>query len=397
MDREQFAKFETLYQDAFLNDVIPFWMKHSLDREQGGYFTCLDRAGTVYDQDKFMWLQCRQVWTFSMLYNRLDRRSEWLDVASLGFEFLRKYGRDAEGNWYFALDRLGRPLVQPYSIFSDCFAAMGFSQYALASGNEEAKEIALATYRNILKRKNNPKGKYSKVVPETRPMKDFALPMILCNLGLEMQWQLDSTDLDRTIDICIDEVMNQFRDKDRGIIFENIAPDGSRLDCFNGRLICPGHGMEAMWFIMDIGRKRSDRQLIDQAVDTMLSVLDFGWDRKHGGIFYFMDSEGRPPRQLEWDQKLWWVHLESLVALVMGYALTERTECWTWYEKLHDYTWNRFPDPDFGEWFGYLNRQGDVLLPLKGGQWKGCFHVPRALYLCWQEFKKLREGRPQTK
>lgn len=382
----QTDKLSKLYGDALLKDVIPFWMKHSPDTECGGYFTCLDRAGNVYDTDKFVWLQCRQVWTFSMLHNRLEKRAEWLDMARLGFDFLRRRGMDSDGNWYFALDRRGNPLVQPYNIFSDCFAAMGFSQYALASGNDEAREIASRTYRNILARKQNPKGKYSKIVPGTRPMKDFALPMILCNLGLELEWQLDDANLDATLDACINEVMNQFFDPAKGVIREYVAPNGAKLDCSNGRLVNPGHGIEAMWFIMDIGKRRNDIALIDKAADIVLRILDFGWDREHGGIFYFLDAEGRPLRQLEWDQKLWWVHLETLVALAMAYTLTKRSEFSAWYDKVHEYAWARFPDPEHGEWFGYLDRRGEVLIPLKGGQWKGCFHVPRALFLCSRIF-----------
>ena len=104
-----------------------------------------------------------------------------------------------------------------------------------------------------------------------------------------------------------------------------------------------------------------------------------------------MDSDGHPPQQLEWDQKLWWVHVETLVALSMGFRLTGRSECWDWYEKVHDYTWSKFKDPDHPEWFGYLNRQGEVLLNLKGGKWKGCFHIPRSMLLCWQEFDRLAQ------
>jgi N-acylglucosamine 2-epimerase len=73
----------------------------------------------------------------------------------------------------------------------------------------------------------------------------------------------------------------------------------------------------------------------------------------------------------------------------MGYRLTGRQACWDWYERVHAYSWERFADPEQGEWYGYLNRQGQVLLPLKGGKWKGCFHVPRAMYLCWQQFEAL--------
>ncbi|MDR0728878.1 MAG: AGE family epimerase/isomerase, partial [Prevotellaceae bacterium] len=61
-----------------------------------------------------------------------------------------------------------------------------------------------------------------------------------------------------------------------------------------------------------------------------------------------------------------------------------------WFERLHDYTWSHFKDTDYPEWYGYLNRRGEVLLPLKGGKWKGCFHIPRGLYQCWKTLTELR-------
>jgi N-acylglucosamine 2-epimerase len=384
-----FKELAKLYRDTLLNNVLPFWEQNSIDWEQGGYFTCLDRAGKVYDTDKFIWLQNRQVWTFSMLYNRVEQRSEWLKIAGHGASFLAEHGRDPQGNWYFALDRSGQPLVQPYNIFSDCFAAMAFSQYALADGESWAKDVALQAYQNVLRRKDDPKGRYNKTYPGTRSLKALAVPMILANLTLEMAWLLPSEELDRVLDLTVQEVMNDFLDKDRGLMFENVAPDGSHVDCFEGRSINPGHGIEAMWFIMDIANRRQDTATINQAVDVVLNILNFAWDDKYGGIYYFMDADGHPPQQLEWNQKLWWVHVETLVALAMGYRLTGREECWTWYQRVHEYTWKHFADPEHGEWFGYLDRQGDVLLDLKGGKWKGCFHVPRALLMCWKEFEEL--------
>ena len=386
-----FARYAEQYRQALLDDVIPFWERHSIDRKCGGYFTCLDRTGDVFDTDKFVWLQARQVWTFSMLYNRLEKRNSWLDIARHGAEFLRAHGMDEEGNWYFALDRTGRPLVQPYNIFSDCFAAMAFSQYALATDDDAARDLAQATYYNVLQRQNNPKGKYNKAVPGTRPLKNFALPMILCNLTLELESLLDDGTVEKTIDTCIHQVMTVFLDAGRKLIYENVLADGSHADCFDGRLINPGHGIEAMWFMMDIAQRRNDPALMERAAQTVLDILAFGWDQETEGIFYFLDADGRPPQQLEWDQKLWWVHLETLVALSMAYAFTGREECWEWYQEVHDYTWARFPDPAYGEWYGYLNRRGEMLLPLKGGKWKGCFHVPRALYRCWQVFTTLAE------
>jgi N-acylglucosamine 2-epimerase len=389
--KKKFSQYESLYRNALLDDVIPFWEKYSIDTECGGYFTCLDRQGNVYDTDKFMWLQGRQIWTFSMLYNRLEKQERWLEFAAHGIEFIRKNGRDKDGNWYFALDRKGNPLVQPYNIFSDCFVAMAFSEYARATGDDNCKEIAQQTYRNILARQDNPKGKYSKVVPGTRPLKSFGLPMILANLTVELKWLLGAEGFQKNIESCADDIMNIYLDKQQGIVFEHVAPDGSHPDCFDGRLVNPGHGIEGMWFVMDIARGKQDQALVDKAIDTMLNILEFGWDKEYGGIFYLMDGMGKPPLALEWDQKLWWVHLEALLGMAMAYSLTGRDECWQWYEKVHKYAWSHFPDPEYGEWYGYLNRRGEPYLPIKGGKWKGCFHVPRSLFRCYEEFKALAD------
>ena len=326
-----------------------------------------------------------------MLYNQLEQRDSWLNIARCGAEFLAEHGRDENGQWYFSLTQDGKPLIQPYNIFSDCFAAMAFSQFAKASGDRWAKDVALQAYDNVLKRKDNPKGKYTKAYPGTRPLKTLAVPMILANLSLEMDWLLQGEQLDQILDDTITEVMQDFKNPDTGLLHENVLPDGQTLDCFEGRVINPGHGIEAMWFMMDIAQRRDDTALMSDAVNTVLKILDFGWDSNHGGIFYFLDAQGHPPQQLEWSQKLWWVHLETLVALAMGYRLTQSQECWEWYQTVHDYSWPRFSDPEHGEWFGYLDRQGQVLLNLKGGKWKGCFHVPRALYLCWQQFEMLSQ------
>lgn len=377
------------YKTALLQDIIPFWEKHSPDQENGGYFTCLDRQGNVYDTDKFLWLQGRQAWTFSMLYNKVERKPGWLDLSRLGVDFLRKHGRDKEGNFYFSLNQKGEPLIQPYNIFSDCFAAMAFSQYHKATGEGEAGRLAVQTFGQILERRNSPKGIYNKVYPGTRPLKNFALPMILSNLCLEMEGLLDASRVEETIDVCVTEVMENFLDKDSLLIYENLLDNNQFSDSFEGRLINPGHGIEAMWFMLDIAVRRKDQALAEQAKEVILHLIDYGWDKEFGGIFYFLDVKGHPPQQLEWDQKLWWVHLETLVALAKAFQITGDKQCWEWFEKVHAYAWERFSDPEYGEWYGYLNRRGEVLLPLKGGKWKGCFHVPRALYQVWQTLETM--------
>jgi N-acylglucosamine 2-epimerase len=379
----------SLYRDELLDNIVPFWLAKSQDNQYGGYFTCLDRVGNVFDSDKFVWLQGREVWLFSMLCNNLENKPEWLECAKQGGEFLKKYGHDGNYNWYFSLTREGKPIIEPYNIFSYTFATMAFGQLSKASGSEEYAQIARTTFDIILSKVNNPKGKWDKSHPGTRSFKNFALPMILCNLALEIEHLLEEDFLIQTIDTCIHEVMDVFYRPELGLVVENLTTENQLSDTFEGRVINPGHAIEAMWFIMDLGERLKNPDLIRKAAAIAVQMVDYGWDKKHGGIFYFLDRNGHPTQQLEWDQKLWWVHIETLISMLKGYQLTGSKECLKWFEKIHDYTWDHFKDKEYPEWFGYLNRQGEVLLPLKGGKWKGCFHVPRGLYKCWKTLEKI--------
>jgi N-acylglucosamine 2-epimerase len=379
----------SVYRDELLNNILPFWLKNSRDEQNGGYFTCLDRTGKVFDTDKFMWLQGREVWCFSYMYNHVAPKAEWLEMALHGAAFMEQNGRDEKGNWYFSLTADGKPLVQPYNIFSDCFATMAFASLDKAQPNERYKKIALDTFENILKRQHNWKGEYNKAYPGTRSLRNFALPMILCNLSLELEHIIGAERVNSFIPTVIHEVMDVFYHTQTGLILENVYEDGSFSDSFEGRILNPGHAIEAMWFIMDLGQRLNDPALIEKAANIMLHTIEYGWDKEYGGIFYFLDIKGHPPQQLEWDQKLWWVHVETLVALAKAIALTGDPRFEKWFHIVHEYTWKHFKDPEHPEWFGYLNRRGEVLLPLKGGKWKGCFHVPRGLYQVWKTLASI--------
>lgn len=382
-------KFADKYKNELLLNVMPFWEKYSIDHEWGGYFTCLDREGQIFDTDKFMWLQGRQIWTMSMLYDKLEAKEAWKEMAIHGANFILKHGRDSNGDWYFALDQKGKPLIQSYNIFSDCFASMGLASLYKITDNDQYAQVAHDTFNRIIERRDNPKGKYSKAYPGTRSLKGFSLPMILSNLSLEMEHILGKSTVDVLIDQVIHEIMEVFYQPENGLIMESVNMDGSFSDTFDGRLVNPGHIIEAMWFVMDLAHRRDDKELMKKCVDIAINALEFGWDKEFGGILYFKDILNRPPQQLEWDQKLWWVHLESLVCMAKGYAYTNDERCKIWFEKLDAYSFERFADPEYGEWYGYLNRQGQPLLSLKGGKWKGCFHVPRGLYKVYETLSSI--------
>jgi N-acylglucosamine 2-epimerase len=378
MEFENFILYKNHYKKALLDNVMPFWEKHSPDWEHGGYFTCLDRKGSVYDTDKFSWLQARQVWTFSMLYNKVEQKDNWLKIAENGIRFLIEHGRDSNGSFYFSFKKDGQPLTHAFNIYSDCFAAIAFAEYGKATGEDKMLEIGRNTYFRFLERQKNPKGRFEKTTG-TRSLKSFGLPMMTAFLTYEMEDLVGTGKSEEIFEDCIHQILNVHYNPNLNIINEHVGPDGERLDCFDGRLVNPGHGIEAMWFLMDVALRLGRKDIIEKATDICLQILEFGWDKRYGGIFYFMDSKGAPLQQLEWDQKLWWVHQEALIALSKAYLHTGRADVWKWYEKVHDYSWNKFYDPEYGEWYGYLN----------GGKWKGCFHTPRAMYECWKNFEEL--------
>lgn len=390
MQEEQVNSYTELYKVELLNNVIPFWSEYSLDWKNGGYFTCIDQQGKVYDTDKFIWLQARQAWTYAMLFNRAEKNADWLQIAENGILFLKKYGRDEDGQFYFSLTKEGTPLVHSYNIYSDCFAALAFNEYYKATEDVESREIAINTFNQFLKRKTNPKGRFEKTTGN-RPVKSFGLSMMTAYLSVELEDIIDGSFAKEVFEDCAHEILNVHYNKEDKVIYEHVGVNGEFLDTFEGRLINPGHGLEAMWFLMNLAMKLERPEWIERSSDICIQILEHGWDSQYGGIFYFLDSKNAPLQQLEWNQKLWWVHQEALIALSKSYLLTNRTDIWNWYQKVHNYAWSHFPDKENGEWYGYLNQQGEPNSSLKGGKWKGCFHTPRAMYECWQNFEKLTE------
>jgi N-acylglucosamine 2-epimerase len=390
MEQPRIDQLRKQYQAALLDDIIPFWLKHGLDREYGGFLHCLDRDGSVFNTDKNIWINCRGgVWIFAKLYNEVEPRQEWLQAATSAMDFVMKYAFDWDGRMFFSVTRDGRPLRKRRYLFSEIFGVIACTEYFRATGDERYLQRARDTYRLMINYYRAPGALPPKIIPQTRRVKSHAMPMILVATTQELR-KVDSDPLyTEVVDDALYQILNHFWREDEGILLENVGLDGERLDSPEGRLINPGHAIESAWFIMHEGRERQDASLIQAGLKILESSLEWGWDKEYGGILYFLDVKGKPPEQLEWDQKLWWPHSEALYATLLAYHLTGEGKYLDWFEKVHEWTFSHFPDPEYGEWFAYLHRDGSVLLPLKGGNWKGFFHVPRALLLCGKLLKGM--------
>ena len=390
MDPGRIEELIRIYRDGLLDDTIPFWVRHGVDRQHGGFLTFLDRDGTVFGTDKPVWLQGRFVWVFSRLYNEVERRQEWLDLARHGSDFLLANCFDADGRMFFLVTRDGTPLRKRRYLFSECFAAMGLAEFARASGDDEIRRRAIEVYDLMLHYHKTPGLLPPKDIPGVRPMKAHAMPMILIVTSQIMRQVDDRPIYRQTIDESIYQILEHFSRPELGALLESVGPNGEFIDTPEGRRITPGHGLESAWFIMEEGRYRGDRELSLRALPMLEWSLERGWDQEHGGLLYFVDVKGLPCVQYEWDMKLWWPHTEALYATLLAYHLTQDETWAAWYERVHDYAFGHFPDAEYGEWYGYLHRDGTVSHRLKGNCWKGLFHLPRAQLMCWKLLEEMR-------
>lgn len=366
--------------------VLPFWMRHSLDEERGGYFNQLDRDGQRFGDDKHVWLQGRQVWMLSKLY--LDKGdAALLDAARLGAEFLRDHAVGEDGRAFFQLARDGAPIGLQRKIFSECFLVMAYAEYARASGDASFRARALALFERVLALVADPTPLGRPQLAGQRAGQDLAVPMILLNLVAELRGAPGSETFDDRDDYdaierdCVRRVMLHF-DRERRLVREHVAPDGGWIDAPEGRLLNPGHVVEAAWFLAEYARRIGDEPLARDAFAMMEGALDVGWDPEHGGLFYFLDADGFSPLQLEWSMKLWWPHCEAMIGTLIAWRTTGDARWWARFEEVATWAMDRFCDPEHGEWFGYLTREGAVSQRFKAGPYKGCFHVPRALWMC---------------
>ncbi|MBI4893301.1 MAG: AGE family epimerase/isomerase [Acidobacteria bacterium] len=366
------SELQNLYERNLFESVIPFWLRHSIDREHGGFFTCLDRTGAIYDTRKYVWLNGRQVWTFAKLYNTIERRPEWLDAARSGAEFLRGHVFDEQGRCYFSLTREGQPSFYQRKPYGAGFVALGFWEFARASGEDWYRSKALELYARIAEWIANPSLLGRSPLAGGTAMSNLADIYILASLALEIG---DSAMLAK----CLQDIRLHV-DPGTGLLHETATLDpGLRKSSPDARLICPGSIFEIYWILGRALRLCPDAEAEALLLRALDAACELAWDTQFGGYYYFMDIDGRPMLQLESDMKLWWVHCEGIYALLCAHLQTNDSKWKTRLRQAHDWTWSRFPDAASGEWFGYLHRDGSLSHSLKGNNYKGCFHVPRML------------------
>ena len=381
---EEKKKLYGKYRSLLLEGIAPFWLAQGIDREYGGVLSCMSDDGRVLSGDKFIWSQARSVWTFSALYNRIEPRAEFLDAARNSVRFLLAHGRDDRGRWVYQTDREGRVLEGATSIYADCFAVYGLSEYYRATRDEAALTVARQSFDRVVRRIEEPDFNETMPYPMPPGWKNHGVPMIMTEVAHELAQTLGDERLNDLAAQYADRIMTHFVRPERKVLLEFLTRDFQELPPPAGTFVMPGHAIESMWFVLHVARHRGDQVLIKRAVEVIRWHLEYAWDDEFGGLFLSRDLEGGEPFLPHSQKKLWWPHVEALYATLLAYELTGQDWCLVWHKKVADWAWSHFAMPDSGEWYQRLTREGQpstevIALPVKDP-----FHLPRGAILIVQ-------------
>lgn len=377
------------YRNDLIENIMPFWMKFGLDRKHGGIYTCLDRDGKLMDSTKSVWFQGRFGFIASYAYNHIEKKQEWLAASKSCIDFIETHCTDTDGHLFFEVTEEGLPLRKRRYVFSECFAAIAMSEYAIASGDKSYATKALDMFKRILRFLSTPGFLEPKYLP-TLQSRGHSITMILINTASRIREAIEDPVLDRQINESLTSIRRYFMHPEFKALLEMVGPDGELIDTCNGRTINPGHCIETSWFIMEEARHRNwDKDLVQLALQILDWSWEWGWDKEYGGIINLRDCKNFPPQDYSQDMKFWWPQTEAIIATLYAYQATGDEKYLQMHQQVSDWAYAHFPDKEYGEWYGYLHRDGTVAQPAKGNLFKGPFHIPRMMIRGYMLCKEL--------
>ena len=391
--KEYIKSWAESYKKDLTENIMPFWMKYGLDRENGGVYTCVDRDGSLMDTTKSVWFQGRFAFICSFAYNNVEKNQEWLDAAKSTLEFIEKHCFDEQGHMYFSVTAEGKPLRKRRYVFSETFAAIAMSEYALATGDQHWAKRAIQVFEDTQRFLATPGFLPAKFEADVK-LQGHSIVMILINVGSCIRKVVDDPKLTQQIDESIEKLRKYFIHPEFKCLLETVGENGEFIDTNMTRTINPGHCIETSWFIMEEAKLRGwDKPMLDMALQVFDWSWDWGWDKLYGGIINFRDCKNLPPQDYSQDMKFWWPQCETIIASLYAYLGTGDEKYLYRHERISEWTYAHFPDAEYGEWYGYLHRDGTVAQPAKGNLYKGPFHIPRMMIkgymLCQEIMKKL--------
>ena len=370
------------------NNILPFWMNKMEDNEEGGFYGQITGEDELKPEaSKGAILNARILWTFSSAY-RLLKKPEYLETATRAKRYLIDRFYDPQyGGIYWELDYKGNPLDTKKQIYAIGFAIYGLSEYARATGDEEALAYAQQLFDVIEQHSfdSEQNGYVEALTRDWQPIEDMRLSDKDENEKKTMNTHLHIlepyTNLYR---VWKDERLErQLRNLIEVFITRILDPQTGHLNLFfeedwtnKYRIYSYGHDIEASWLIHEAALVLGDPELlkrIEPIIIRIAQAADEGLN-PDGSMIYenFLDKQ-KIDRELHW-----WVQAENVVGHINLYQHFGDTEALDTAARCWEFIKTKLIDREQGEWHwsllpdGTVNRRDD-----KAGFWKCPYHNGR--------------------
>ena len=370
------------------NNILPFWMNKMEDNEEGGFYGQITGEDELKPEaSKGAILNARILWTFSSAY-RLLKKPEYLETATRAKRYLIDRFYDPQyGGIYWELDYKGNPLDTKKQIYAIGFAIYGLSEYARATGDEEALAYAQQLFDVIEQHSfdSEQNGYVEALTRDWQPIEDMRLSDKDENEKKTMNTHLHIlepyTNLYR---VWKDEQLErQLRNLIEVFITRILDPQTGHLNLFfeedwtnKYRIYSYGHDIEASWLIHEAALVLGDPEVLKRIEPIIIRIAraaDEGLN-PDGSMIYenFLDKQ-KIDRELHW-----WVQAENVVGHINLYQHFGNTEALDTAVRCWEFIKTKLIDHEQGEWHwsllpdGSVNRRDD-----KAGFWKCPYHNGR--------------------
>lgn len=383
-----FQKLSATYQQALLRQVVPFWLKNSRDEQCGGYFDLLAATGDSIEGDKFVTMQAQQTWAFAWLYNTLDGQPAWLDHARHGASFLSQFAHEDSLACYAQLDRRGRAVTQSVNFIPDSFVIRAYAQMHRATKQDEWAMLAKQAYATLLQQQADARNEQVNTLGGIRQVQHLSEAVAVFKMVLEMQPLLAEDVWKQHIDLALQTILHEFMDRRTDTLRELILPEGAFMNSPEGRRLNVGLTFQTASYLFDFytasasvksGTIVTNRRLAAQVVSWCLRTCEQAWDETHAGLNQYVDFKQQASIFPDWQHKWAWVQVEALAALIKGYEHTRHPDCLKWFKRIHDYTFQHFPDQKQTGWHLVLDNHTQPILTAKAIPTEGCYSLIRCL------------------
>ena len=382
-----------LFREEVLTEheqILKFWENYTIDEENGGFIGQIDSDMTKHSEaDKGVILNARITWSFSAAYIYTNK-TQYLKLAKRAYDYLIDKFYDHENNGvYFMIDYKGNPIVDRNQVIAVAFVTYAFSEYYIATKNEEALDYALKLFDSLEtyaldKEFNGYFDAFSKEWEKLDDMRmypgdanatktmnaNFHIMVAYANIYRAYKDDRVKRALKNLIEVLLDKIidvrrgsLNLFFDTNWDIVQSN---DNYGLD------------IEASWLIWDAVQVLGDKKLIEQIEPIVLKIVEhclkFGYDTDGG-----MMNEGNDKEGVVNTYKSWWIQAESVIAFFNAYQMTEENKYLSNSLLSWDFIKKYVIDYKYGEWFGTVSKDDHEpnLEENKIGPWKCPYHNSR--------------------